>query len=433
MRALVAPTLLSLLCSAGACRARSDARTEASSDAAAPAVSEAPRAQRASSEVVPVRAAEGSQPRWRSLARGARPRGRERWRMDLTPRQPFGEMATDGITVFVAAVRDEPEGPTDGEVYAFDLDDGTIRWNTALGGLHGEPLELVDGVLVVDTIPHCKRRGPETPGVLTRPCEESGPGAVVGLDAATGRERFRAPVSSDALRARWTAAQIGTAVWVHDGPSSLRPLALPAWSPAARVAAGGAVLNLTALGGDALYTVRAPNGATRLVRRAPGVARPRWERTLPLHTHCPAVSSGPVTVLPAFQSSAVTGAARALLGADGADLWSAPAPQRVGTCGAIEGGVFYQVVDDVIDGRRVIDGRQRAHLTLPVALTSDMAALMDGVLYLSARGRLAGVDLINGHVSVSVETGATASESAVVWGGRGAVATRDPGLVVGFE
>ena len=55
------------------------------------------------------------------------------------------------------------------------------------------------------------------------------------------------------------------------------------------------------------------------------------------------------------------------------------------------------------------------------------------MLYLSARGRLAGVDLINGHVSVSVDTGATACESAVVWGGRGVVATRDPGLVVGFE
>jgi outer membrane protein assembly factor BamB len=432
MRTLAGPALLALLSATEACRARDAPRAEVASDAAT-AAPESPRAQGASNAIVPVRAAEGSQPRWRSLARGARPRGRERWRMDLTPRQPYGEIATDGITVYIAAVRDEPEGPTDGAVYAFDLDDGTIRWHTALGGLHGEPLELIDGVLVVDTIPHCKRRGPETPGVLTRPCEESGPGAVVGLDAATGRERFRAPVSSDALRARWTAAQIGAAVWVHDGPSALRPLSLPAWGPAARVAAGGAVLNLPALGGDALYTVRAPNGATRLVRRGPGVARPRWERALPLHTHCPAVSSGPVTVLPAFQSSAVTGAARALLGADGADLWSAPAPQRVGTCGAIEGGAFYQVVDDAIVAYRVIDGRQRARLALPVALTSDMAALMDGVLYLSARGRLAGVDLINGHVSVSVDTGATACESAVLWGGRGVVATRDPGLVVGFE
>ena len=53
-----------------------------------------------------------------------------------------------------------------------------------------------DGVVFVNTIPHCTRRGPETPGVTTRPCEETSPGGVVALDALTGRERFRTFVTA---------------------------------------------------------------------------------------------------------------------------------------------------------------------------------------------------------------------------------------------
>lgn len=381
-----------------------------------------------------VRAAEGSQPRWRYLAKGPRPRGSERWRFDLAPRQALGEPASDGLTVYLTASREEPEGPTDGEVYAFDLQDGTLRWHTPVGGLHGEPVELHDGVVFVDTIPHCTRRGPETPGVTTRPCEETAPGGVVALDALTGRERFRTAASSEALRARWTASLVGTSLWIHDGPDALRPLTAPAWTPSTRVLTGGTVLNLSAIRGDALYTVSARNGTTKLVRRAPGVTRPRWERALPLRSHCPALTVGPVIVVPAFESSTVSGAARAVLYDNGADLWTGQAaPHSVSTCGAIESGVHHQVVDDRIVSHMVGDGRARASVALPVALTSGVAALVDGVFYVSARGRLAGVDLAGGHVAVSVETGATSCEGVIVWGGRGVVVTRDPSLVVGFD
>ena len=65
--------------------------------------------------------------------------------------------------------------------------------------------------------------------------------------------------------------------------------------------------------------------------------------------------------------------------------------------------------------------------------TADAASLVDGVLYLSARGRLVGVRVSDGATAVTVETGAAVAEGAVLWGGRGAVVTRDPGLVVGFD
>ncbi len=430
MKRLHAATLCSLLVIAS-CRGR---RGRDAQDGPASDPTESTTTPTATNAIVPVRAAEGSQPRWRYLARGARPRGRERWRFDLTPREGLGEPATDGRTVFLTASRQEPEGPTDGEVYAFDLEDGTLRWHTPVEGLHGEPVEVFDGLVVVDTIPHCKRRGAETPGVTTRPCEETAPGGVVGLDAATGRERFRSAASSEALHARWTAALVGTSLWIHDGVDALRTLAPPTWRPGPRIATGGVVLNLASIGGDALFTATNRSGATRVVRRTPGVTRPRWEHPLPLRTRCPPVMAGAVIVLPAFESSIVSGAARALLATDGADIWMGQtAPHSVSTCGAIEGPVHYQVVDDHLVGNLVTDGRRRADVALPVAMTGDASVLMDGVFYVCARGRLAGVDVVGGHVAVSVDTGTASCEGMVVWGGRGVVVTHDPSLVVGFD
>jgi hypothetical protein len=39
----------------------------------------------------------------------------------------------------------------------------------------------------------------------------------------------------------------------------------------------------------------------------------------------------------------------------------------------------------------------------------------------------------DGATAVSVDSGAEIAEGAVLWGGRGAVVTRDPGLVIGFD
>ena len=383
---------------------------------------------------LPVRAAEGSQPRWRYLARGAVPRGRERWRVDLTPRQGAGEPATDGRTVYLTAARVEPEGGADGEVFAIDLAEGTVRWHTPVDGLHGEPVELVEGTVLVDTIPHCAARGAATPGVLMRPCAEGAPGGVVGLDAVTGRVRFRTAASSDTLRARWTAAPVGSRVYVHDGPLALRSLMLPAGTVGPRLYARGAVLHAAALGADLLYTTLSAAGATRLVRAAVGAARPVWERPLPLRTHCPPSVVGALVILPAFASATVAGAARALRAADAGDAWTAAAvPQRVGTCALVEGPSVHQVIDGAVERVGVGDGRSRGRAPLSFEPTADVASLVDGVLYLSARGRLVGVRVSDGATAVTVETGAEVSEGAVLWGGRGVVVTRDPGLVIGFD
>jgi hypothetical protein len=431
VRRVVAAALLTAL---SACRPRARQTSDSGTVSSTPGASADEAAGAGLERALPVRAAEGSQPRWRYLARGPVPRGRERWRVDLTPRQGTGEPATDGRTVYLTAARVEPEGTTDGEVFAIDLHEGTMRWHTPVAGLHGEPVELVDGTVLVDTIPHCATLGAATPGVLMRPCAEGAPGGVVGLDAVTGRVRFRTAASSDTLRARWTAAPVGARVYVHDGPLALRPLTLPVGSIGPRVNTRGAVLHATAVGADLLYTALSPLGATRLVRTAVGATRPVWERPLPLRTHCPPSVVGALVILPAFQSAAVTGAARALHATDASDAWTAASvPQRVGSCGLVEGPSLHQVIDGWIERVGVGDGRTRGRAALTFEPTHDVASLVDGVLYLSARGRLVGVRVSDGATAVSVDSGAEIAEGAVLWGGRGAVVTRDPGLVIGFD
>jgi hypothetical protein len=383
--------------------------------------------------IAPTRPAEGSQPRWRALTHGPRPRGVERWRYDFTPREPHGEPATDGRTVFVSAVRREPEGPTDGEVFAFDLRDGTLRWHVAVAGLHGEPLELADGLVLVDTIPHCARRGVDTPGVAQRPCLETGRGGLVALDARDGHERFRTTHTSEALRARWSGALLDGAWWMHDGAGALRGVRLPSGEAGPRIALAGAVTTLTSTERDLLYTVDG-RPTTRLVARAPSAPRARWEKVLPYRGTCPVVTTGPVVIVPAFAGTGVTGAPRALLRATGADLWTVPAPPRsVESCAAIDNNVFWQVQDLTLQGFALGDGRRRGRFAAPGPLTSDLAVALDGVFYLSVHGRLTGVDLIDGHVAVSVVTEAAAAEGLALWAGHGAVVTRDPGLVIGFD
>ncbi len=383
---------------------------------------------------LPVRAAEGSQPRWRYLARGPIPRGRERWRVDLTPRQGSGEPVTDGRTVYLAAARVDVAESAEGEVFAVDLDDGTVRWHTPVEGLHGAPLELVDGVVIVDTIAHCARRAAATPGEPVPPCVETGAGGVVGLDAVTGRRRFRVAAGSETLRTRWTAVTAGPKVFVADGPTALRPLTLPGGVAGPRVPARGTVLHAGALGGDLLFAALSPLGATRLVRTNPAVHRPVWERALPLRTHCPPIVVGALVIVSAFQSTAVTGATRALRAADGSDVWNAPAvPTRVATCALVEGPAVHQLVDGAIARWGVGDGRPRGRAALGFEPTSDVAALVDGVLYLGDRGRLVGARATDGAALLAVPTGADGIEGLVVWGGRGAVLARDPGVVIGFD
>ncbi len=370
---------------------------------------------------------EGSQPRWRYLARGPRPRGRVRWQLDLAGRDASGEPATDGRTVFVAATDAAPEPPGEGEVYAIDLRDGTVRWHVPVGGIHGEPVEWADGAVLVDTVPHCARKAADGA------CAQRGPGGVVGLDAATGRTAFRTAFGSDALDARWTGAAAGATAWVHDGPTGVRAVSLPGGTAGARWDLDGTVLNLAAIGGDLVATVRGPRG-TRVQRRPPGQRRPRWERTLPYPTACAPVVVGPVTVLAGFSTERLAGAPRAVGWADGADLWTGTEPpHHVETCGAAEGAVFYEVQDLAVTGWSVADGHRRGHWPLPSAATTDVAALVDGVFYVGVHGRLVGVDIFDGHAAVEIPTGASRVAGVVLWDGRGAVATQDPGVVVGFE
>lgn len=162
--------------------------------------------------------------------------------------------------------------------------------------------------------------------------------------------------------------------------------------------------------------------------------RARWEKALPYRSACPVVTTGPVLVVPAFAATGVTGAPRALLRATGADLWTVPAPPRsVEGCGAVDNNVFWQVHDLMLQGFALGDGRRRGRFAVPSPPTSDLSVALDGVFYLGLHGRLAGIDLIDGHVAVSVATGAAAAEGMVLAAGRGAVTTRDPGLVIGFD
>lgn len=409
---------------------RSDAPAEGDGAVVESGVAEAPGE---TPVIAPTRAGEGSQPRWRSLTHGPRPMGTERWRYDFTPRAPYGEPATEGRTVFVSAVRRETEGPTDGEVFAFDLRDGTLRWHVPVGGLHGEPLEVADGLVLVDTIPHCARRGADTPGVPQRTCLETGRGGMVALDARDGHQRFRTAFTSEALRARWSGALVDGAWWMHDGAVQLRSARLPSGEAAGRIPLLGTVMNLASAEHDLLYTLDA-RPTTRLVVRSPAVQRARWEKALPYRSTCPVVVTGPVVVVPAFATTGVTGAPRALARANGADLWTVPAPPRtVETCGAIDNNAFWQVQDLTLQGFALGDGRRRGRFGAPGPLTGDLAVALDGVFYVSVHGRLAGIDLIDGHVAVSVATEAVAAEGMVLWAGRGAVVTREPGLVVGFD
>ncbi len=382
-------------------------------------------------EAVPV--GEGTQPRWRHLAHGPRPRGTERWRFDLTPREASGEPATDGRTVYLAAARTEPEGPTDGEVFALDLGDGTVRWHTPVLGVHGDPVEYFNGTVLVDTVSHCVRRGLDTPGVTTRPCVESGPGGVVGLDAATGRQRFRTSVSSEILRARWSAQVTGATAWIHDGVSSLRAVNTATGLLGARVSLGGSCLAAGTATGDLLFLVDGHRGS-EFQRRAADAVRPRWSRPVPFRGRCAPVSAGPLVIVPAFATATLSGAPRALRVATGADHWTgAPPPQTVESCGALDNGVYYQVVDAAVTGWSLADGRRRGRLPVLSRMTSDAMVVLDGVAYLSVQGRLLGIDTAAGYAAVTVQTEAALVEGMVLWGGRGAVATRQPGLVVGFE
>lgn len=424
--------VLLLALAAGGCR-KGARRAEATTDGEVAAEAAVAEERGETPVIAPTRAGEGSQPRWRSLTHGPRPMGTERWRYDFTPRAPYGEPATDGRTVFVSAVRRETEGPTDGEVFAFDLRDGTLRWHAPVGGLHGEPLEVADGLVLVDTIPHCARRGADTPGVPQRTCLETGRGGLVALDARDGHQRFRTAWTSEALRSRWSGALVDGAWWMHDGGVQLRAARLPSGEAGGRVALLGTVTSLSSAEHDLFYALDG-RPTTRVVARAPSSPRARWEKVMPYRSSCPVTVAGPVVVVPAFAATGVTGAPRALGRANGADLWTIPAPPRtVETCGAIDGNGYWQVQDLLLQGYAVGDGRRRGRFGVPGVLTSDLTVALDGVFYLSVHGSLAGVDLVDGHVAVRVETGAAAAEGMVLWAGRGAVVTRDPGLVVGFD
>ncbi|MBL8601272.1 MAG: PQQ-binding-like beta-propeller repeat protein [Myxococcales bacterium] len=387
-------------------------------------------------EVAPVRAAEASQARWRQITHGPRPRGVERWRFDLTPREALGEPATDGRTVFLAAARLDAEGPSEGEIFAFDLRDGSLRWHTAVEGLHGEPIEVIDGVVLVDTIRHCIRRGSDTPGSETRPCLESAPGAMIGLDAVTGVQRYRTAAASDAAQARWAIVSGSRSYFMHDGNQGFRELSVGSGGLGARLSLGASIVTATGVHDDLLVVVEGRRG-TELQRRATAAAlatRPRWSRPLPYRSSCQVVAGGSVAVVPAFTTPNLSGAARGVSLMSGADAWvQSETPLTVETCGAIEGPMFYQVLNGSLTTVHFVDGRSRASHRLGAQVTSDFAAAMDGIFYHSVSGRLSGIDVVGGHESVRVETGAHRVEGMVLWGGRGAVTTRAPGLVVGFE
>lgn len=429
MRALGTFSLAALCALGCASRRRATAReADATSDVAPP---ERPRGPL--TDIAPTRPAESSQPRWRHLARGPRPRGVERWRYDLAPRDASGEPATDGRTVYIAAARATPEGPTDGEVFAFDLLDGTLRWHTPVGGIHGEPVELSHGLVLIDTIAHCDGHPEDAPGVGVRTCRDARPGGLVALDATTGRERFRTTTASGALRARWSLIDTSLGRWMHDGPSGLRAVSLPSGAAGQRVVTPGTVVQGVGAGAD-LVTLVDARRTTLVSRRVVGAARPRWERPIPWRGRCAPITAGPLLVLPAFSSGNLAGAARALVLADGVDRWTGAAPPtEVQTCAASEGATLWQVRDGALQGNEMLDGRARAGHRLPAAPTSDLAVLLDGVFYVSQPRALIGLDVNTGSAAVELRTEAQAVEGMILWAGRGVAVTRRPGLVLGFE
>jgi outer membrane protein assembly factor BamB len=375
----------------------------------------------------------GTQPRWRYLAHGPRPHGTERWRFDLTPRDAWGEPATDGTTVFVTAARGVAEGLTDGELYAFDLRDGTLRWHVPVGGVHDAPVEVFDGTVFVDTIPHCRTFGAYTPGVTLRPCLENAPGGLVAFDASTGQERARIRVAPELQRSLWTVIKHGDSLWTHDGVAGLRAINPVTLALGARIVTGGRVLNLTSNGDDLHYTVES-RGTTRLVAHSPHEPRARWERTLPLRSLCPVLTADLWLVLPAFSASNVAGAARGVRPSDGSDLWVASdVPTLAQGCAVIDGAAFDQVIDGAVVASNAGDGHVRGRFSWRGERTSELSVALDGVFYLGLRERLAGIELAHGAEVFSLRTGAVVSGGMVLWGGRGVVVTRQPGLVVGFE
>lgn len=408
-----------------------DARTAVVQDASRDVSPAPPVALRAAVAVLP-----NSQPRWRYLAGGARPGGSVRWSLPLSPRNASGEPCTDGRNVYVAAVKEGDSG--DGEVYAIDLATGEVFWHVPVGGIHGEPLELWQNTVLVDTIAHCARHATDSGGAPIERCAETHPGGVVALDVRTGRERFHSSAQTDSLSARWTAALTSRGAWAHDGANALRLLTPSATdggvlgAPGARLSLGASALTVSALDDDLLAAL--DGRITRLARFTPSRTTPVWTRPVPYRGRCAPVVVGPVMVLPAFEAPNVSGAPRGFTVADGHDLWSADtAVARVHSCGAAQGSRFWQAIDMSLTAREIADGRPRANFTLPTAPNADLGVLVDGVFYLSFNNRISGFDTIDGHVAVTVATDAEAAVGLVVWGGRAAVATRNPGVVIGFD
>jgi outer membrane protein assembly factor BamB len=354
------------------------------------------------------------------------PRGEARWRFDLHPRNALGAMATDGVTVFVAAARSEPEGVVDGMLYAFDVGDGSIRWHQPLEGLYGAGLELLGGVLLVRVNTSCERRSD------AGTCAQTRPAAVLGLDPANGRERFRTTLSGELPGVRWTAEALGDTVFVQDRPGALRPLLLPAGTLGPPRVVGRGALTSVMADGASLLAVTDGRPVPSLDLVSAEATAPRQTRPVLYRGGCPALRVGVVAALPAFASERVTGAARVWVGTT--PLWTgARVPERVHGCAVVEGTNLWQAQDLALVATDLATGRERARFPLTTAPTSELAVVADRVFYLSVTQRLLGVDLTDGHTTVSVPTGAEAVESLVLWDGRAVVATRGPGLVLGVQ
>ncbi len=370
---------------------------------------------------------EGSQPRWKYLAHGSRPRGRERWRFDLGGRDASGEPATDGTLVYVAAVAVGDNGLSDGEVYAFDLADGGIHWHVPMGGIHGEPLEYDNERVLIDTLPHGGLNADAGQGTAHLA------GGLIGLDSATGNQLFRTGFGSEALSARWSAAVVSGQAWSHDGATAIRAVTLSSGAPGTRWDTHGMVTSLLGIEDSLVGTTRTARG-TRFFRHGIPTGRDLWSKTLPYVSSCPPVRVGPVLVLPSFSSETVAGGARGVGWDRGDDLWSSGvAPHTVGGCAVAEGAVLYQVEDGAVTGTSVADGRRRSAWPLPGAPTGDLALVLDGVFYVSLRARLVGIDLSDGHTAVDLPTGASRVTGMILWNGKGVIVTENPGTVIGFD
>jgi hypothetical protein len=108
-------------------------------------------------------------------------------------------------------------------------------------------------------------------------------------------------------------------------------------------------------------------------------------------------------------------------------------PERVHGCAVVEGTNLWQAQDLALVATDLATGRERARFALTSAPTSELAVVSDRVFYLSVTNRLLGLDLTDGHVTVSVPTAAEAVESLVLWDGRAVLATRGPGVVLGVQ